>query len=202
MGGNESFAEDVAQEALTRAYAAWNRISEHPNLEAWVTTTAFHVALEFSRQQKRAGRTDGSPKPVDVPGQEQRVADADELARALRRLSSRQQQVVVWRYYFDQSVEETAGRLGLTSSKVKDATHEAVTKLGRLLRTDEGRRDMSWRDDLPEIPEERIRTEAIREGCRRRDARLQRQRAVLFGGMGVATVALVVFAVVQHQPRR
>ena len=69
----------------------------------------------------------------DVPGEEQRVADADELVHALRRLSSRQQQVLVWRYYFDLSVQETAGRLGLTESKVKDATHEAVSKLGRLL---------------------------------------------------------------------
>jgi RNA polymerase sigma factor (sigma-70 family) len=70
-----------------------------------------------------------------VPGQEQRVADADELTRALRRLSSRQQQVVVWRFYFDQSVEQTADRMGLTASKVKDATHEAVIKLGRLVRS-------------------------------------------------------------------
>jgi RNA polymerase sigma-70 factor (ECF subfamily) len=120
---------------LTRAYAAWDRITGHPNLEGWVTTTAFHVALELSRQQRRAGRTDRLPRSVDVPGEEQRVADADELARALRRLSSRQQEVVVWRYYFDQSVDETAERMGLTASKVKDATHEAVTKLGRLLRS-------------------------------------------------------------------
>jgi RNA polymerase sigma factor (sigma-70 family) len=134
-GRNATFAEDVAQESLTRAYAAWERISDHPNLEAWVTTTAFHVALELSRQQSRAGRTDRVPATLDVPGDEQRVADADELARALRRLSSRQQQVIVWRYYFDQSVEQTAGHMGLTPSKVKDATHEAVTKLGRLLRT-------------------------------------------------------------------
>ncbi len=135
-GRSAPFAEDVAQEALTRAYAAWDRIRDHPNLEAWVTTTAFHVALELSRQQQRAGLTDGAAQTVDVPGYEQRVADADEVARALRRLSSRQQQVVVWRYYFDQSVEDTAGQLGLTASKVKDATHEAVTKLGRLLRID------------------------------------------------------------------
>ena len=132
-GGDASFAEDVAQEALTRAYANWNRIHEHPNLEAWVTTTGFRVALELSRQQRRSGRVDASKVMVDVPGDEQRVADADELAHALRRLSSRQQQVIVWRYYFDQSVGETAGRLGLTESKVKDATHEAVSKLGRLL---------------------------------------------------------------------
>jgi RNA polymerase sigma factor (sigma-70 family) len=137
-GRDSTFAEDVAQEALTRAYAAWGRVREHPNLEAWVTTTAFHVALEFSRQQQRFGRTDGSPRSVDVPGHEQQVADAIELAHALRRLSSRQQQVVVWRYYFDQSVEDTAQRLGLTASKVKDATHEAVTKLGRVLRCEAG----------------------------------------------------------------
>ena len=135
-GRSSAFAEDVAQESLTRAYATWDRIRDHPNLEAWVTTTAIHVALEFSRKQQRTGRTEGAPKAVDVPGHEQQVADADELARALRRLSSRQQQVVVWRYYFDHSVEVTAGQLGLTPSKVKDATHEAVTKLGRLLRID------------------------------------------------------------------
>jgi RNA polymerase sigma factor (sigma-70 family) len=70
---------------------------------------------------------------TEVPGDEQRVADRDHLARAMRRLSSRQQQVLMWRYYFDYSVEDTAQQLGLTESKVKDATHEAVTKLGRLL---------------------------------------------------------------------
>jgi RNA polymerase sigma factor (sigma-70 family) len=134
-GRNPTFAEDVAQESLTRAYAAWDRVRDHPNLEAWVTTTAFRVALELSRQQQRAGRPDGSLRSIEVPGQEQRVADADELTRALRRLSSRQQQVLVWRFYFDQSVEQTAVRLGLTASKVKDATHEAVSKVGRLVRS-------------------------------------------------------------------
>jgi RNA polymerase sigma factor (sigma-70 family) len=135
-GHSASFAEDVAQESLTRAYAAWNRIGSHPNLEAWVTTTAFHVALEMSRQQRRAGRPDAAPKLVDVPGEDQQIADADEVARALRRLSSRQQEVVVWRYYFDQSVEETAAQMGLTPSKVKDATHEATTKLARVIKND------------------------------------------------------------------
>jgi RNA polymerase sigma-70 factor (ECF subfamily) len=135
-GHNGSFAEDVAQESLTRAYAAWNRIRTHPNLEAWVTTTALHVALEMARQQRRAGRPDAWAKTVELPGDDQHVADADEVARALRRLSSRQQQVVVWRYYFDQSVEETATRMGLTPSKVKDATHEATTKLARVIKSE------------------------------------------------------------------
>jgi RNA polymerase sigma factor (sigma-70 family) len=68
-----------------------------------------------------------------VPGEEQRVADTELVAHALGKLSERQQQVVLWRYYFDQSVHETAERLGLTDSKVKDATHEAMSKLQRIL---------------------------------------------------------------------
>jgi hypothetical protein len=50
----------------------------------------------------------------------------------------------------------------------------------------------SWRDDLPPIPTERIRAEAIREGTRRRENRQRRQRNALVGGVGVAAVALIV----------
>jgi RNA polymerase sigma factor (sigma-70 family) len=138
--GDTAFAEDVAQEALTRAFASWERIRSHPNLEAWVTTTASHVALELSRQRQRAARADPSQQ-VAVHGDEDRVVDVDVLANALRRLSQRQQQVLVWRYYFDQSVSQTAERLGLTESKVKDATHEAVTKLGGCCRESRAQRD-------------------------------------------------------------
>jgi hypothetical protein len=49
-----------------------------------------------------------------------------------------------------------------------------------------------WRHGLPQIPAERIRAEAIREGTRRRERRQQRQRSVVFGGLGVAAVALVL----------
>jgi len=95
--GDRSFAEDVAQESLTRAYAVWPRLHDHPNLEAWVTTTAFRVALELSRQGERAGRPNATAPVAAVPGDEHRVAEADELAKAMERLSSRQQEVLVWR---------------------------------------------------------------------------------------------------------
>jgi hypothetical protein len=49
-----------------------------------------------------------------------------------------------------------------------------------------------WRDDLPTIPADRIRDEAIREGTRRHQARLRRQQTVLYSGMGVGAVALIV----------
>jgi hypothetical protein len=60
----------------------------------------------------------------------------------------------------------------------------------------------SWRDDLPPIPTERIRAEAIREGTRRRENRQRRQRNALLGGLGAAAVALVVVSGVLTGPNR
>jgi RNA polymerase sigma factor (sigma-70 family) len=137
--GNRTFAEDVAQEALTRAFAVWDRVCNHPNLEAWVTTAAFRVALEMGRQQRRAARPTRINDRGNVPGDAERLVELDELARAMRKLSARQQEVLVWRFWFDESVEGTAARLGLTASKVKDATHEATTKLRRVLPAGVGR---------------------------------------------------------------
>jgi hypothetical protein len=50
---------------------------------------------------------------------------------------------------------------------------------------------MSWRDDLPEIPSDRIRAEATRDGDRRRRAR-QRRRQNAAAGAVVAAIAVVL----------
>lgn len=132
FSGNPVLAEDVAQESLTRAFVSWRKVADHPNLEAWVTITALHVALEMSRTNRRAERPDPRRLPATLPSPEVAVDNAAEAAAALHKLSTRQQEVLVLRYYFDYSVSETATALGLTDSKVKDATHEATTKLARL----------------------------------------------------------------------
>jgi hypothetical protein len=56
-----------------------------------------------------------------------------------------------------------------------------------------------WRDDLPPIPSERIRAEAMREGFRRREQRAKRQRAVLYGGLGTGAVALILLIASQSR---
>jgi RNA polymerase sigma-70 factor (ECF subfamily) len=135
-GGDKYFADDVAQEAMTRAFVAWPRVRSHPKPEAWITVTAFRVALELDRKQRRSGRPTSISTSTE-PNEDQRLADAELLAQAMKRLSARQQQVVVWRYYFDQSIQQTAQRLRLSESKVKDISHQAVTKLARIMSSNE-----------------------------------------------------------------
>ena len=129
--GDSHRAADIAQETMMHAWLAWAHIVVHPKPEAWVATTARYVALEVSRRDGPARW----PIPVDGASTRQdaesRAVACDQLSRALKRLSRRQQVVLVWRYYFDWSVRDTAAALELTASKVKDATHEATTKLAR-----------------------------------------------------------------------
>ena len=91
--GNQAFAEDVAQEALTRAYALWSRIEDHPNLEAWVTTAAFRVALEMARQQQRAQRPDPTRPRGNVPGDDERTRRRRSCAGCCRRRRRRRDEL-------------------------------------------------------------------------------------------------------------
>jgi hypothetical protein len=54
---------------------------------------------------------------------------------------------------------------------------------------------MSWRDDLPEIPGDRIRAAATRDGARRRAAR-QRRRILFVEGAAIAVAVLLVGGVI------
>jgi RNA polymerase sigma factor (sigma-70 family) len=120
-------AQDAAQEALTRLYARWDTLQRHPNLPAWTIEATRRVCLEMVRSRGRRWpfRVD------DVPDLEPGLS-IDTLARALGRLSEQQRLVIAARYYYGYSVVQTAELLNLTESKVKDATHEAVTKLRRV----------------------------------------------------------------------
>lgn len=94
---------------------------------------------EKLREEARGARgTIHSAAPAD--GAEDFVR-SQLLAAALRRLTTRQRLVVVWRYLFDFSVHETADALGLTESKVRDASHNGVSRLRKLMGEE-------W-DDLP-----------------------------------------------------
>lgn len=121
-------AEDIAQETLTRAFEHWERATRHDRVDAWVATTATNVCLEVARKGRRSDdRISGLPAPsLDT---EQSVDDADALARALRRLTARERDVVVWRHLLDCSEAETAEALGITVSQVKDAAHRGRRKL-------------------------------------------------------------------------
>lgn len=111
-------AEDVASEAVVRALVRWSRISDYPH--AWVTRVATNLAIDVLRKDSRTAHQIASASRPSFEAESVRRID---VARRLRRLSRRQQQVIVLHYLGGFSDGEVSEVLGVSIPTVK--THLA-----------------------------------------------------------------------------
>lgn len=51
--GDAALAEDATQEAMTRAYARWGRVSALERPDLWVTRVAANIAIDAWRRRRR-----------------------------------------------------------------------------------------------------------------------------------------------------
>ena len=123
--------EEAVQETLIRTCERWERANQRGRPEAWVVNAATQVCQEKLREERRGARcSQEAPLHFDV---DEQLVRSTLLADSLRRLSTRQRLVVVWRYLFDLSVAQTATALGLTEAKVRDVSHNGSQRLGKML---------------------------------------------------------------------
>jgi RNA polymerase sigma-70 factor, ECF subfamily len=110
-------AEEVVQEAFTRAAARWTRLRDYDVPEAWVRRVAMNLAADRARSLRRQASTilKLSPSP-EVPAVS---VEALALAQALRTLPVRQRQVIVLHHLVDLPVEEVARTLDMPDGTVK-----------------------------------------------------------------------------------
>ena len=123
--GQRAAAEDVAGEALMRAYSRWGSVGDHA--APWVVTVATNLALDVGRR-----RTREAPR-VQLVDQGQ-VADPQvelrvDLRRALGSLPRRQREVVALRYLGDFSERATAEALGIDVGTVKSHASRGLAAL-------------------------------------------------------------------------
>jgi RNA polymerase sigma-70 factor (ECF subfamily) len=135
--GSQVVAEDIAAEALARAYARWRTVRSHPNPDAWLLRVVGNLAIDHMR---RSGRV-VAPPADDGVSRDRPDDDAVlrvDLARAVHQLSGRQQEVVVMRYLIDLSEDEVASSLGMSTGSVKTHLSRATHRLrGHLTELDE-----------------------------------------------------------------
>lgn len=123
--GSRPDAEDVAQEALARAYARWRRVSDHA--EPWVARVAGNLAIDALRRRSRRPTV---PEGADRPSPPTASSiDRLELVRLLDGLPRRQREVVVLRYLADLSEADTARELGTSVGTVKQHAHRGLAAL-------------------------------------------------------------------------
>lgn len=129
--GDPHRAEDVVQEALVRLYAAWDRVARMDNIDAYVRRII--VNADYS-DRRRPWRRERATEPPDVPLDPAfPVEDADAIRTALRALPPGQRRVIVLRYIWNLTIEETAAELWISTGTVKSQSADAITSLRKLL---------------------------------------------------------------------
>ena len=123
MLGDTAAAEDVAAEALARAYARWPKVSALPYRDGWLLRVAANLAID--RMRRRPVEVLAEPAPQFEDGVDLRLA----LNAALLTLAPRQRQAIALRYLAGLSDREVAEAMGISLGSVKTHIHRGIAGL-------------------------------------------------------------------------
>jgi RNA polymerase sigma-70 factor, ECF subfamily len=116
FAGDRGRAEDLAQEALSRAHREWATVSAYDRPGAWVRRVALNLASNAARRNRREERALRRVRSVDTF--ELPAADLH-LWALVRQLPDQQRAAVVLHYVEDRSVAEVAEVLEISEGTVK-----------------------------------------------------------------------------------
>jgi RNA polymerase sigma-70 factor (ECF subfamily) len=135
--GNEHTAQDLVQDTLVAAWRSGDRFRGHSGLYTWLHS----ILLNLTRHHHRAGQRliyDNElalreTTALEGPNALDCQRAADELTRALRRLSAPHREVLVLRYYEHMKIAGLARHLGVSPGTVKSRLHYAIHEMRQLL---------------------------------------------------------------------
>jgi RNA polymerase sigma-70 factor (sigma-E family) len=132
LSGDEHQADDLVQEAITKLYARWPRVSLVQNVDAYVHQMLVRIFLDEKRRGWWKVRLFGAPPDVaaDAAGA---AENRTMLRAALSRVPPRQQAVLVLRFLCDQSVADVARILDCSEGTVKSQTSHGLNALRTIL---------------------------------------------------------------------
>ena len=135
--GDLTLAQDCTQEAFSRAWQQWSKVSKCDSPLAWVRTVARRLAISVWRKRTnqnlahiRHGAHASTPGPT-----EDRVA----VMTALSTLSVPVREAVTLHYLADLSIEQIAYETNTPAGTIKARLHRGRQQLADALRTQECR---------------------------------------------------------------
>ncbi|MFE0022095.1 SigE family RNA polymerase sigma factor [Amycolatopsis sp. NPDC059021] len=139
LTGDRHQAEDAAQTAFARTYAAWSRVRNKDAYSYARRVLANHVVDGWRRPIREHATEDVPERPT---GQDvaQVVTQREWLTAALATLTARERAIVVLRHFFDLPEAEVAAELGVSLGTVKSTNSRALAKL-RITAPDEPEAD-------------------------------------------------------------
>ena len=132
--GDRQAAEEVAAEAMTRAYSHWSKVGGLDYRDAWVLRVATNLAIDRARRGRWSAWLPGGHREVPVGDRDEEItALRVTLVAALSKLPRRQRQVVVLRHLTGLSEAEVAKATGLSIGTVKTHLRRGLDALRKSL---------------------------------------------------------------------
>jgi RNA polymerase sigma-70 factor (sigma-E family) len=136
--GDRLTAEDVVQEAFAALHRRWRHLRDPGAAVHFLNKAVVNGGRDSLRRSRRADNavlrlvpSSGSLQSAEHTAVEHQ--EADRLWAAVVRLPMRQRQVLVLRYYLDQSEAEIADTLGLSRGSVKKHASRGIATLAQEL---------------------------------------------------------------------
>jgi RNA polymerase sigma-70 factor (sigma-E family) len=131
--GDHQLAQDLLQESLVKTYAAWPRLRDVSNAEAYTRRVIVTTAISWWRRRSSHERPAELLPDRGVADVTSAVGEHDDLWALLRTLPPRQRAAVVLRFCEDLSEARTAELMGCSVGSVKRHTSMGLAKLRTLL---------------------------------------------------------------------
>lgn len=136
LTGDRGQAEDVAQEALLRAYRRWDTVGRYDKPGAWTRRVALNLATSHRRRRRSEERAVLRLAATPATAVGDPVADpvaAADVWAVVRTLPRQQRAAVVLHYLADESVADIAVALGCAEGTAKAHLHQARRALAARL---------------------------------------------------------------------
>ncbi len=124
--GDQALAEDMVAEAFARAWTSWRKVSQYAAPRGWVVRTALNAGVSWWRPRRRESPlADYDAAAAADPGEGVDPA----IVAALRRLPTRQREVIALRVFLDLDTRTTAEILGIAPGTVMAHLSRAAAAL-------------------------------------------------------------------------
>ena len=120
-GGDSQEADDIAQDALVRAYVASGSFLGLSKFSTWLFRIAYNCYIDRCRKVKPETIKADSPQALNVPATDETDAafKYQQLYQALERLPEIEKAAIILHYFEDRSIKEIASILQIPLSTVK-----------------------------------------------------------------------------------
>lgn len=128
-------AEDLAQEALARAFERLPELAHAASFPAWLRAIAGNLCATWARRPRALALTETEPDRADVVAAAIARCEQREIARALQALPTANRHALLMHVWCDMPYERIAAFLGVPVTTVEGRIFRARDRLRRSLMT-------------------------------------------------------------------